>query len=145
MLIIANNITTRNSEVSQIFRQAKADGWVSNQQAITRLQDLTEQCITAGADVLEINIQQYHDLAEAMKFAVNAVQQATALQLCLSTNSAEALEAGLRACERPPLVNYISIDEARLREMLPNSGELGTRLEGFEPTTLGSEDRCSVR
>ena len=119
MLVIANNITTRNNAVNQIFRQAKAGGWVSNQQAIIRLQDLTEQCITAGANALEINIQQYHDLPEAMKFAVNAVQQATALQLCLSTNSAEALEAGLRACKRPPLVNYISIDEPRLREMLP--------------------------
>ena len=25
----------------------------------------------------------------------------------------------MRACQRPPLANYISIDEARLREMLP--------------------------
>ncbi|NWF77773.1 MAG: dihydropteroate synthase [Chloroflexi bacterium] len=119
MFVIANNITTRNSVVNQIFRQAKAGGWVKNQQAIIMLQDLTEQCITTGADALEINIQQYHDLPEAMKFAVNAVQETTNLQLCLSTNSAEALEAGLRACKRPPLINYISIDEAKLRQMLP--------------------------
>jgi cobalamin-dependent methionine synthase I len=119
MFVIANNITTRNRAVNQIFRQAKAGGWVRDQQVIIRLQDLVEQCITAGANALEINIQQYHDLPEAMKFAVNAVQQATNLQLCLSTNSAEALEAGLRACKRPPLINYISIDEAKLRQMLP--------------------------
>jgi len=30
-------------------------------------------------------------------------------------------------------------------KMSPNEEESGTRLEGFEPTTLGSEDRCSVR
>jgi integrase len=30
-------------------------------------------------------------------------------------------------------------------KMLSNGVELGARLEGFEPTTLGSEDRCSVR
>ncbi len=29
-------------------------------------------------------------------------------------------------------------------KMLANEEESGTRLEGFEPTTLGSEDRCSV-
>ncbi len=119
MFVIANNITTRDNAVNQIFRQAKAGGWVSNQQAIIRLQGLTEQCITAGADALEINVQQYHDLPEAMEFAVSAVQQATDLQLCLSTNNAQVIEAGLRICKRPPLVNYISIDEARLRNMLP--------------------------
>ena len=30
-------------------------------------------------------------------------------------------------------------------KMLAKDDELDTRLEGFEPTTLGSEDRCSVR
>jgi len=30
-------------------------------------------------------------------------------------------------------------------KMSANPDDLGTRLEGFEPTTLGSEDRCSVR
>jgi len=30
-------------------------------------------------------------------------------------------------------------------KMLAREDGLGTRLEGFEPTTLGSEDRCSVR
>lgn len=83
------------------------------------MQDLTEQCVTAGADALEINVQQYHDLPEAMEFAVNAVQQATDLQLCLSANNAQVIEAGLRTCKRPPLVNYISIDETRLKNMLP--------------------------
>ena len=33
MFVIANNITIRDSAVNQIFRQAKADGWTSNQQA----------------------------------------------------------------------------------------------------------------
>ena len=30
-------------------------------------------------------------------------------------------------------------------KMVAKPDELDTRLEGFEPTTLGSEDRCSVR
>ncbi len=30
-------------------------------------------------------------------------------------------------------------------KMVASEDESGTRLEGFEPTTLGSEDRCSVR
>ena len=119
MFVVANNLTTRNNTVNQIFRQAKAGGWDSNEQAIIRLQEITEQCVAAGADALEINIQQYHDLPEAIEFAVNAVQEVTDLQLCLSSNNAQAVEAGLRTCKRPPLVNYISIDETKLRNILP--------------------------
>ncbi len=119
MFVIANNITTRDSTVNQIFRQAKAGGWDTNQQAITRLQELAEKCVAAGADALEINIQQHHDLPEAMEFAICAIQQVTDLQLCLSTHNAQAVEVGLRTCKRPPLVNYISIDETKLKEMLP--------------------------
>jgi 5-methyltetrahydrofolate--homocysteine methyltransferase len=69
--------------------------------------------------VIEINVQQHLDRPEAMELAVKVVQQVTDCQLCLSTNNAETLEAGLRACKRFPLVNYISTDEARLQEMLP--------------------------
>ena len=54
-----------------------------------------------------------------MEFAVRAVQEACTLQLCLSSNNPDTLEAGLRACRRPRIVNYLSIDEMRLSEVLP--------------------------
>lgn len=119
MFVIASNISTRDTTVNQIFRQAKAGGWASNGQPFVRLGEIAEQCVAAGADALEINIQQHHDLPEAMEFAINAVQQVTDLPLCLSSNNVQAMEAGLRVCKHPPLVNYISIDEARLKELLP--------------------------
>jgi len=34
--------------------------------------------------------------------------------------------------------------EKNVAKMLPNNDDSDTRLEGFEPTTLGSEDRCSI-
>ena len=105
MFVIANNITTRNRTVNQIFSQAKAGGWSSNRQAMDRLQELTKQCVAAGADMLEINIHQHYELPEAMEFAVNAVQHVTDLRLCMSTNNTQAVEAGLRTCKRPPLIN----------------------------------------
>ena len=119
MLVIANNITTRNARIDQAFRQLKAMAWNPAQPMAKMLKELAEQCVAAGADVLEINLQQHHDRPEAMEFAVKTVQQVTERQLCLSTNNTEALEAGLRACKRSPLVNHISIDEARLQGMLP--------------------------
>jgi cobalamin-dependent methionine synthase I len=120
MFIIANNITTRDIKIERIFREAKEAGWNPISRPATTLKKLTQQCVAAGADALEINLQQHYDRPEAMEFAINVIQQVADLQLCLSTNNIDTLMVGLRAsCKRPPFINYISIDETRLREMLP--------------------------
>ena len=73
----------------------------------------------AGADALEINVQQHYDQIEAIEFAVKAVQRVTERQLCLSSDIPEVLEAGLRACQCNSLVNYVSADEKKLKAVLP--------------------------
>ncbi len=57
MLIIANNITTRNSKINQVFRQSKTTGWNPDQPPANILKNLARQCAVSGADVLEINVQ----------------------------------------------------------------------------------------
>ena len=37
------------------------------------------------------------------------------------------------------------VEAEDVSKMLANDNGLVARLEGFEPTTLGSEDRCSIR
>jgi 5-methyltetrahydrofolate corrinoid/iron sulfur protein methyltransferase len=119
MFVIANNITTRDGKVAGIFRQARADAWKTSAGAARELGELARRCAAAGAGALEINVQQHFDTPEAMRFAVKAVQQATDIQLCLSANTAAALEAGLKECRQPALANYLSVDEGRLKDMLP--------------------------
>lgn len=118
MIVIASNITTRDARVKGIFRQLKAGGW-KVQQPAARLRDIARRCKEAGADVLEINTQQQFDLPEAMEVAVKSVQEAVDGKLCLSTDNPDTLRAGLEACKNPPLVNYVSLDQPRLKEMLP--------------------------
>ncbi len=119
MLVIANNITTRNARINRELHQLAVKNAASESLPAMVLPEMARQCVAAGADMLEIDLQQHHDLPEAMEFAVRAVQQATDRPLCLSTNNTEAAEAGMRACKHPPLVNFISIDGVRLQEMLP--------------------------
>lgn len=125
MIVIANNLTTRNRKINQVFREAQTTGWNPDQVPADILKEYARQSVAAGADVLEINIQQHFDQPEAMVFAVRAIQQITDQSLCLSTNNPEALEAGLAVCKRPPLVNYISVDDIRLNKMLPLVAEKG--------------------
>lgn len=128
MQIISGNLTTRDSNVDYLFRQARANGWNIEDDATHSLKNLAKQCAAAGAEIIELNIQQHHDVPDAMKFAINAVQQVTDCQLCLSTNNPKALEAGLKVCSKPPLVNYISIDETRLKDVFPLVVKYGTGL-----------------
>lgn len=119
MLAIANNLSTIRPEIDRIFREAKTAGWKLDRPPAEAVRQLARQCAEACANVIEINLQHHHDHPEAMEFAVRAVEQATDLRLCLSANSVETLEAGLKACRHLPLVNYVSLDEVRLGEMLP--------------------------
>lgn len=119
MLVIASNLTTRNPRISRILRKLEL------KDTIAELQELSRQCVSAGADVLDINLQQHHDHPEVMGFAVKAVQEVTDRRLCLSTGNVKTLEVGLKACKRPPWVNYVSIEEGRLRDMLPLIAENG--------------------
>jgi cobalamin-dependent methionine synthase I len=125
MLAIANNITTRNRRVSEALKLRPAES-ISQKVAdrikkerIDFLQELASDCIEAGADILDINLQQRYDEPEIMKFAVETVQGAANCQLCLSSNRVDTLEAGLRACKRPPIVNYVSLDSEKLKDILP--------------------------
>lgn len=125
MIAIASNITTRSRKIAEALKPRPAE-FVSQKSAqrikkerTQLLQSLVRQCVTAGADILDINLQQRYDRPEVMELVVGTVQEIASCQLCLSSNSADALQAGLRACKRPPIVNYISLDEKRLEETLP--------------------------
>jgi hypothetical protein len=108
MLAIANNITTRNRKIAEALRPRPAES--VSQRAGDRikkeraefLRRLAGQCVAAGADILDINLQQRYDKPEVMEFVIEVVQEIVSCQLCLSSNSADTLEAGLRACKRPP-------------------------------------------
>lgn len=119
MLVIANNITTRNAHIARLFRQRISGCENAEPEAYSSIQDLGEFCLKAGANALEVNLQQHFDQPEHLEFAVNAIQQVTDRQICLSCNKAETLEAGLKICRRPPIVNYVAIDTNRLQEIIP--------------------------
>ncbi len=119
MFVVASNISTRNPVIERLFRRAGAAGWDLGSAAAIQLITLARDCAGAGAGAIEINVQQHHDEPAAMEFAVKAVQEATDLPLCLSSNHPLVIETGLQACRRPPFVNYLAIDEKKLRGALP--------------------------
>lgn len=74
----------------------------------------------AGADILDINVGLPGiDEVAMMKEVVNAVQGMVSLPLQIDSSNAEAIEAGLRACNGRAIVNSVNGSEEKMEEILP--------------------------
>lgn len=126
MLVIANNITTRDRQVRDALQDAAtADG---KARAASLLQDIACRCLAAGAEMLEINLQQHPATPQMMELAEQALGQLTGCRLCISSDRLDVLQAGLRTCPPGTLVNYVSIDEAGLTQLLPAVASRGAQV-----------------
>ena len=74
----------------------------------------------AGADILDINVGLPGiDEVAMMKEVVNAVQGMVSLPLQIDSSNAQAIEAGLRACNGRAIVNSVNGSEEKMAEILP--------------------------
>jgi cobalamin-dependent methionine synthase I len=84
------------------------------------LQEIARRCEQAGAQLLDLNPGFLpRRRADRMAFMVEAVQQATHLRLMLDSPSARVLARGLAACEQPPILNACTLEDDKLRDILP--------------------------
>ena len=54
-----------------------------------------------------------------MAFMVEAVQQVSRLRLMLDSPNPQVLARGLAVCDKPPVLNALTLEAAKLRETLP--------------------------
>jgi 5-methyltetrahydrofolate--homocysteine methyltransferase len=88
--------------------------------------------VAAGASVLDVNVGvPLIDEAAAMSRAVQVVQDAVSVPLCIDSADAKVLEAGLKACVGKPLVNSFSLEEGRAEAVLPAVKRYGAAVLGL--------------
>jgi len=93
------------------------------------VQEIARRCEQAGAQVLDLNpgyLSPRHE--DRMAFLVDSVQQVTGLRLMLDSPRARVLARGLGACRQPPILNACTLEDAKLKEMLPLAAAQGTDL-----------------
>ncbi len=67
-----------------------------------------------GVDLIDINIGPARkDGKDLLPWLVETIQEVTDVRLSLDTTNLEAMEAGIAACRRPPLMNSISLQTSR--------------------------------
>jgi 5-methyltetrahydrofolate corrinoid/iron sulfur protein methyltransferase len=93
------------------------------------LQELARRIEQAGAQLIDINpgyLAPRH--LDRMAFMVEAVQEVTKVRLILDSPNARALARGLEVCQKPPVLNACTLEDEKLREILPLAAAHQTEL-----------------
>lgn len=110
MILIGESIHVISKEVSDAIRDR-------NPKVI---QELTISQTRAGADYIDVNLgPAKKDPEESTEWLVNAIQEVTDLPLSIDTLNSVAMEAGLKACKKRPLLNSASGKAVSKEKMLP--------------------------
>jgi 5-methyltetrahydrofolate corrinoid/iron sulfur protein methyltransferase len=110
MVIIGENIHVIAKTVSTAIRERNAKV----------IQELAQAQAKAGADYIDLNVgPMKKDPEETMQWLVNTVQEVVDLPLSIDTMNPVAMEAGLKACKKRPLLNSASGKTESKELMLP--------------------------
>jgi cobalamin-dependent methionine synthase I len=110
MVIIGENIHVIAKAVSTAIRERDAKV----------IQGLAKAQTEAGAGYIDLNVgPMKKDPEENMQWLVSAIQEVTDLPLSIDTMNPVAMEAGLKACQKRPLLNSASGKTDSKEQMLP--------------------------
>ncbi|MDR2946665.1 MAG: dihydropteroate synthase [Candidatus Adiutrix sp.] len=110
MVTLAENLNVINKGVGAGFKEKDPKP----------VREMVEKIIKSEPDWIDINLGPARkNGAELMPWVVNIVQEITDIPVVLDTSNIEAIEAGLKVCKKPALINSIMCRPERYEAMLP--------------------------
>ncbi|NQT46315.1 MAG: methyltetrahydrofolate cobalamin methyltransferase [Candidatus Omnitrophica bacterium] len=119
MIIIGERINTSRESVSKAVREKDASFIIKE----------AKRQAEAGANFIDLNCGTLLDNEpDAMAWLVETVQSDLELSLCIDSPNAAAIEAGLKVCRKPALINSITGEKKRLEEIAPLANKYNASL-----------------
>ena len=110
MIIIGEKINTSLKGVSEAVESADTEYIIQ----------LAQQQVDAGADYIDVNAGTFVEKeVEYLPWLVQTVQAAIDIPLCLDSPNPEAISHALGVHRGEPLINSISLETDRFRDLLP--------------------------
>ena len=82
-----------------------------------------------GAHYLDINVgPSSPDAVGAMIWLVEVAQEASKLPLCLDSTKYDAIEAGLKICKQPAMINSVPAEMAKMERVFSMAAEYGAEV-----------------
>jgi 5-methyltetrahydrofolate corrinoid/iron sulfur protein methyltransferase len=114
------------------------------------IQEITERCVIAGADAIDINTGPLlRNPEEKMTFMVETVQSVTNLPILIDTANSKAMEAGLKANKNISIINGFSLEPQKLEKILPLAKKYKSDIIGYllypdSRVPNDSSERCDL-
>lgn len=99
----------------------------------------------AKATYLDVNMGTASNKAEDLCWMIEQVQEATDLPISIDNNKPALLREAMPVCKKPPLINSLTADEAKLDEMLPIIAEHKASFIGLAMDESGSPKDADKR
>jgi 5-methyltetrahydrofolate corrinoid/iron sulfur protein methyltransferase len=119
MIVAADNLHALNPVVADALKRLDPQP----------LQEIVRRCEKSGANLIDLNpgyLPPRHE--DRMVFMVEAVQEFTTKRLILDSPNPRVLAKGLAVCRDLPIINALTLEEKKLKEILPLAVEYRTDL-----------------
>lgn len=99
------------------------------------IQDWAIKQTNAGAAWLDLNTgASAEDPIKTMEWLVNTVQEVVDTPLCLDSTNYDVIEAGLKLCKRPALINSCHADRYKIERVFPMAIKYNAKVIGLAMT-----------
>lgn len=122
MIYIGERINGLNPKIYRLIQE-------KNKEAI---QEIAKKQAEAGADYLDLNVgTAWLRPAEVMIWLVETVQEAVGTPLAIDSRKLEVIEAGLKACHKPALINSTTGEKRRLDRLMALAAQFSAAIVGL--------------
>jgi 5-methyltetrahydrofolate--homocysteine methyltransferase len=137
LTIIGERINPSGSKRLYIALQDRDFGYIC---------ELAEQQISAGADILDVNVGAPDvDEVGLLPEVVSAIVSCVDVPICIDSSNSRALSAALGATKGKVLVNSVTGEEASLASVLPIVKDRGLAVIGLTLDDKGIPDNAATR
>jgi 5-methyltetrahydrofolate corrinoid/iron sulfur protein methyltransferase len=119
MIVVADNLNALNPRVAEALKKLDPKP----------IQELAIQCTNTRANLIDINPGYLSKSQEdRIVFLIEAVREVSSLDLILDSPNPRILAKGLAACKGKAILNALTLEERKLKEILPLAIEYQTPL-----------------
>ena len=121
MLIVAERINATRKEIIDAIKSRDAE-FIGHEAAIQA---------KAGGNYIDVNAGGASNEAEALKWLVDVVQEATDKPVCLDSSDPAVIEEVVPKCTKPPMINSFTLEPHRLTPILALAAKYKTKVIGL--------------
>jgi len=135
MILIGERINTGFKSIKAAVQEKNGDV----------IKETARKQAAAKADYIDVNLGAVSSKAEDLIWMIETVQDAVDLPISIDNNKIDLLKEAIPICKKPPLVNSVIADEAKLDAILPTVAQYKASIIGLAMSATGTPATADKR